>query len=98
MKVLRSKKTIDQVKRYNKLSLDIKKLETEKKELRENLLKLNEDKKADQFKAGDLLLNFKKSIRNIFNKKEYLKINGDESLNEYLNESESVTITIKKAA
>ena len=95
MKTIKAKKTIDLVKKYNDTQLLIKELETTKKQLREKLLELRDSKDCESFAIDIYSLEFKAIDRSIFDKKTYLLENGPNSLDQYMNTSESIKITVK---
>ena len=85
------------IEEYNRVTNDLNELEKLKKQLRVQLLELKESQNDDQFKVGRFLLKFNEVTRKIFDKKNYLELNGDDSLDDYLKESKAVIIKVKAA-
>lgn len=99
MKTLRSEDAKQLISRYNEIEKQlesIKPLLKEQKAIKAELIKLAAEKQDDSLKIGNFLLMVKKSISMRFNQKYFIEVNGQQALDQYKKESESVSLLVKE--
>ena len=87
----KSKKLEKSVKKFNRISALIERLQKERELLRESILEVKSY--SDMVVVGNNVINFTDAKRHIFDKKSYLKKHGENSLDNY---TKSVAYTVVK--